>query len=124
MQPELFPAWRDYRVRQRLVAVVLASYLPIVHGLGHALRALAGTPTPENVLLSAWATACLAAVVWFASFRCPFCNEHFHWTLWETNPFSGRCLHCGFTKWRHPHAGRVFAEAGRYRGGRGPGPRA
>ena len=109
MSPPLHRAWRDYRNRQRAVLLALAGYLPLVRGAGAALRAWTGDPTPERILAAAWWTACVAAVVWFGSFRCPFCALPFHWTWLVSNPFSRRCLHCGFEKRRDPDAAGVYA---------------
>ena len=59
--------------------------------------------------MAALITAFVGAAAWFASFRCPFCGDYFHWTLLVANPFSDECLHCGFRRWRDPHAARAFA---------------
>jgi Zn ribbon nucleic-acid-binding protein len=108
MTDELPAVWRDYRTRQRVAVGVLLSYLPLVRWLGAALDGLARDGRPHLILASAWLTASVAAVAWFASFRCPFCAKHFHWTWWVSNPFSPRCLHCGFRRWRDPEAARIY----------------
>jgi len=59
-------------------------------------------------LLALSATSLVAAVVWFAGFRCPYCRRPFHWTWLIANPLSRECLHCGFAKWRDPHAARHY----------------
>jgi hypothetical protein len=100
----LHPAWREYRRRVRALLASCA-VTAVVAGLVSAPGEPAGQ-LARRVLLSAGLTACVAAVVWFACFRCPFCGRHFHWTWWVSNPFARRCLHCGFEKWRDPHAAR------------------
>jgi Zn ribbon nucleic-acid-binding protein len=108
--PQDLPAvWRDYRTRQRVVACALLSYLPLVWWLGAVLDGLARDARPHVILAAAWLTASVAAVAWFASFRCPYCAKHFHWTWWVSNPFSSSCLHCGFRRWRDPGAARIYA---------------
>ena len=100
----LHPAWREYRRRLRALLASTAATLVIAGYASAPDGAL--TQLARRVLLSAGLTACVAAVVWFASFRCPLCDRHFHWTWWVSNPFARRCLHCGFEKWRDPRAAR------------------
>jgi hypothetical protein len=105
MVPPLHPVWRDYRTRQRAVVLAAAS-------LAGARLATLGSSAWLGVApaaTAASATACVAAVMWFARFRCPFCANHFHWTWLVSNPFAARCLHCGFEKLRDPEAGRAYA---------------
>jgi Zn ribbon nucleic-acid-binding protein len=106
MRSSLSPVWRDYRTRRRLFAASIAAFVPV---LAWSTKELIGRDTSGDVLLAAWVTAFVGAAIWFASFRCPFCGKHFHWTLWVANPFSDECLHCGFRRWRDPHAARAFA---------------
>ncbi|HEX9398848.1 MAG TPA: hypothetical protein VF912_01965 [Anaeromyxobacter sp.] len=111
MTPPLAPAWLDYRKR---LGALVAAVVGLALGAGgalSALRDLAGSDTPGNLLASAWITGSVAALGWFAAFRCPFCGERFHWTLWVANPIARACLHCGFEKWRDPHAARALARA-------------
>jgi Zn ribbon nucleic-acid-binding protein len=105
MRSSLAPAWQDYRTRRRLFAAILAASVPI---LAWTRASPATGDAWKDALLAAWITLSLGAAGWFASFRCPFCGEHFDWTLWVLNPFSGECLHCGFRRWRDPHAARTF----------------
>ena len=97
--------WRDYRNRRRwlLAAVAVA---PIVAAAGESAP---GTLGSHVTLLALSATSLVAAVVWFAGFRCPHCKRPFHWTWLIANPLSRECLHCGFAKWRDPHAARNYA---------------
>ncbi len=101
--------WRDYRTRRRLFAAAIVGFVPIMAWATKALPELTGSDGPGHVLLAAWITAFVGAAGWFAAFRCPFCGHHFHWTVWVANPLSDECLHCGFRKWRDPHAARAFA---------------
>lgn len=101
--------WRDYRTRRRLLAGVVLTVVPVLAWSQKALPQLTGSAAPGHVLLAAWITAFTGAVAWFAAFRCPFCGDHFHWTVWVANPFSDGCLHCGFRRWRDPHAARALA---------------
>ena len=108
--PALPPAWRDHRNRQRAVVFSVAAFVT-ARGAG----LLCGISRTAAVLAaSVTLTACVAAVVWFAAFRCPFCRLHFHWTWLVSNPFARRCLHCGFEKHRDPHAGRAYGSRTRY----------
>ncbi len=105
MAPPLHPVWRDYRTRQSAVILATASLA------GTRLASLGPNSWVGFVQFAtaASAAACVAAVVWFAGFRCPFCANHFHWTWLVSNPFAARCLHCGFEKLRDPDAGRAYA---------------
>jgi hypothetical protein len=106
MRPPLAPSWRDYRTR---LAALIAALVGLVLGVGGALAAirdLTGSDAPGHLLASAWITGSVAALVWYAMFPCPYCGKCFHWTLWIANPISRVCLHCGFEKWRDPHAAR------------------
>jgi Zn ribbon nucleic-acid-binding protein len=109
MTSSLPPVWRDYRSRRRLFAAAIVGFVPVLAWSTKALPELTASDAPGHVLLAAWITAFVGAAVRFASFRCPFCGDHFHWTLWVANPFSDECLHCGFRRWRDPHAARAFA---------------
>ncbi|SRR6266498_826999 len=104
MPPSLAPVWRDYLTRRRVLASALVGLVPIVMTFGE----LAGSDTPRHLVAAAWITGSVGAALWFAAFRCPFCRNPFHWTLWVANPLSSECLHCGFRKWRDPHAARVL----------------
>jgi hypothetical protein len=105
----LHPAWREYRRRLRALLAACAGAAAIGAGYACALGGSAPGELPRRVLLSAALTACAAAGIWFARFRCPSCARHFHWTWWVSNPFARRCLHCGFEKWRDPRAGRELS---------------
>jgi Zn ribbon nucleic-acid-binding protein len=109
MTSSLSPLWRNYRTRRRLFAVATLGLVPALAGSTKALPELAGSGATGHVLLALCITAFVGTAGWFASFRCPFCGDHFHWTLWVADPFSDECLHCGFRKWRDPHAARAFA---------------
>lgn len=109
MTSSLPPVWRDYRTRRRLFAAVSVGVVPILTWAAKALPEPTFSDATAHVLLAGWITAFVGAAVWFASFRCPFCGDHFHWTLLVANPFSDECLHCGFRRWRDPHAARAFA---------------
>lgn len=109
MTSTLAPVWRDYRTRRRVLAAAVVAAVPALAWSTKALPELTGSTAPGHVLLAAWLTALVGAAAWFASFRCPFCGDPFHWTLWVANPFSDRCLHCGFRRWRDPQAARAFA---------------
>ena len=69
-------------------------------------RRLLGSDGPLYVIEAAWTTGAIASLLWYAAFRCPFCGEFFHWTIWIANPVADACVHCGFRKWRDPHAAR------------------
>lgn len=105
MDAGLAPEWRDYRKRCRLVLATVAVF-PMMAVAGPALFALEHWDVPARLLLALCATSLIAAVAWFAGFRCPFCTRPFHWTWLVANPLSRECLHCGFAKWRDPHGAR------------------
>ena len=107
MAPPLHPVWRNHRTRRWTVVAAAA----LLAGARIAAPSSGSWAGIAPVALAASATACVAAVVWFASFRCPFCANHFHWTWLVSNPFAARCLHCGFEKLRDPDAGRAYAPA-------------
>lgn len=107
MTVPLAPPWRDYRHRLAAVIVGLAGLVAWADGVDVPL----GRLLPDgalHALAAAWLTAVAGALGWLAAFRCPFCGEHFHWTVWVANPIARRCLHCGFEKWRDPAAGKAF----------------
>jgi Zn ribbon nucleic-acid-binding protein len=107
--PKLAPVWLDYRIRLALLLVAVVGLVLWVDGLDLMLRDLLGSDAPLHVLAAAWLTGTAAALIRYAAFRCPFCGEHFHWTLWVANPVTHRCLHCGFEKWRDPDAARALS---------------
>lgn len=103
MPPPLHPAWRDHRTRRWTVAIAAASLAAArVAALSGSWAAVAPLATAAS------GAALIAAVVWFAGFRCPFCANHFHWTWLFSDPFAARCLHCGFERLRDPDAGRAY----------------
>lgn len=107
MASTLHAVWRDHRTRWWTVVAAAA----LLAGARIAALSCGAWAEIAPVATAASATACLAAVVWFASFRCPFCANHFHWTWLVSNPFAARCLHCGFEKLRDPEAGRAYRPA-------------
>ena len=107
MSLELPPSWRDYRNRRRSLLAILAG-VPLLWGAGAWLAGVDGAGEAMPALLSAWTTSFVAAAVWFAAFRCPSCSRPFHWTWLVANPLARACLHCGFAKWRDPHAARAY----------------
>ncbi len=107
MSSGLHPVWRDYRTRRRALLAILA-VIPILAGAGVSMPGASPMDGPTSLLFSAWITSFVAGAAWFASFRCPFCSRHFHWTWLVANPLSDECLHCGFEKWRDPHAARAY----------------
>ena len=107
MTSELHVAWRDYRNRRRLLVAILV-LVPVVAAAGLSLGAVRAVLDARHLLLAAWATCLVAALFRFADFRCPYCSRHFHWTWIDANPLSDECLHCGFEKWRDPHAARIY----------------
>jgi uncharacterized metal-binding protein (TIGR02443 family) len=111
MAPRLAPAWLDYRNRLGALVVALVGLVVGAGGALSSLRDLAGGDAPGNLVAAAWITGSVAATAWYAAFRCPFCGERFHFTLWIANPIARECLHCGFKKWRDPHAARTLARA-------------
>jgi hypothetical protein len=82
-------------------AVALA---PVLAAASESMRGLSA----KEFFFALWATVAVSAVVRFASFRCPYCTQPFHWTWIVANPFSRTCLHCGFAKWRDPDAARAY----------------
>ncbi len=105
MPSPLHDVWRDYRARRRAVVAFAAAGIPL-RWIIASLERITASAGPGHALAAAWATALVAAVAWFAAFRCPFCAAHFHWTWLVSNPFARRCLHCGFERWRDPNAAR------------------
>lgn len=105
MSMGLAPVWRGYRKRRRclLGALTLAPCLAAAKVAAPAFR---GGELSVHLVLAAVATAVVGSVVWFAGFQCPYCARPFHWTWIAANPLSRTCLHCGFEKWRDPHAAR------------------
>jgi hypothetical protein len=107
MGPTLPPVWRDYRNRRRHLLAMLA-VVPALAGAAMSLPVTAAPDPSFPLLLALWTTSFVAATVRFGAFRCPFCACHFHWTWLVANPLSSACLHCGFRKWRDPHAARAY----------------
>ena len=105
---KLSPPWLDYRNRLGAVVAAIVGFVLWLDGLDEPARRLLGGDGPVHLLEAAWTTGAIAAVFWYSAFRCPFCRGFFHWTLWVANPIADQCLHCGFKKWRDPHAARVF----------------
>lgn len=109
MHSKLAPVWVDYRSRLALLLAAVVGLVLWVDGVDAPLRELLGSEAAVDVLAAAWLTATAAALIRYAAFRCPYCGECFHWTLWVANPIASRCLHCGFEKWRDPDAGRALS---------------
>jgi Zn ribbon nucleic-acid-binding protein len=105
---KLAPVWLDYRNRLGALVVAIVGFVLWLDGLDEAARRVLGGDGPVHLLEAGWTTGAIAALVWYAAFRCPFCAKHFHWTLWVVNPVADACLHCGFRKWRDPHAARAL----------------
>jgi hypothetical protein len=82
--------------------------VPMVWSTGALLGRSGALAVALPFVLSAWSTSFVAAITWFAAFRCPHCRRHFHWTWIVANPLSRACLHCGFEKWRDPDAARAY----------------
>jgi hypothetical protein len=78
---------------------------PLVAAANGSVSAMGGALS-AHLLLAAYATALVTSGAWFAGFHCPYCARPFHWTWIVANPLSRVCLHCGFAKWRDPHAAR------------------
>ncbi len=108
MPPKLAPVWLDYRARLLALVVALVGLVLWAGGLGAALGGVMGDEGAAHAVAAAWLTASAWALGRFAAFRCPFCGKCFHWTLWFANPIAAACLHCGFEKWRDPHAARAL----------------
>jgi hypothetical protein len=106
--PNLAPVWRDFRNRLCALVVAIAGLVLWADGVDAVLREVGVRDSLVILLEAAWATGSFGALVWFAAFRCPFCGKCFHWTLWTANPVARTCLHCGFQKWRDPHAARAL----------------
>ena len=109
MELGLAPAWRDYRNR---LAVVLAAVVGLVlwmDGADSLVQDVLASDTLVHAAQAAWLTLATGAAVWYGAFRCPWCGQRFHLTLWDVNPIASRCLHCGFVKWRDPDAARVLS---------------
>lgn len=104
---KLAPAWLDYRNRLGAVVAAIVGFILWFDGLDEVGRHVLGDGL-VHLLEAAWTTGAFAALVWYGAFRCPFCTKHFHWTVWVANPIAGECLHCGFRKWRDPHAARAL----------------
>jgi hypothetical protein len=107
--PKLAPPWIDYRSRLALLLVAIVGLVLWADGIDVLLGDLAVGDVALHALAAAWLTGTVAAVIRYAAFRCPFCGERFHWTLWVANPIARHCLHCGFEKWRDPGAARALS---------------
>lgn len=105
---KLAPVWLDYRNRLGLVVGAIVGFVLWVDGIDDVARRILGEGGALHLLEAGWTTGAIAALVWYAAFRCPYCGKCFHWTLWVANPVADACLHCGFKKWRDPHAARAF----------------
>lgn len=110
MPAKLAPAWLDYRNRVALLVVAIVGLVLWAGGLGEAVGGAPALEGPLHAAAAAWVTGSAWALLRFAAFRCPFCGERFHWTLWVANPIAARCLHCGFAKWRDPGAARTLRQ--------------
>ena len=105
---KLAPAWIDYRNRLGAVVLAIVGVVLWLDGLDGLARRVLGSDGAVHLLQAAWTTGAIAALGWWAAFRCPFCRNPFHWTLWVANPVADACLHCGFRKWRDPDAARAL----------------
>ena len=106
---ELAPARRDYRNR---LAAVVASIVGLVlwaDGADAFIGDLVGSGAFVHALAAGWITFAIGALVWYGAFPCPYCRRCFHLASWLGNPLADRCVHCGFPKWRDPHAARVLS---------------
>jgi hypothetical protein len=104
----LAPAWRDYRNRLAVLVLAIVGLVLWADGLDGVLSDVLGSDAVVHAIAAGWLTLATGALVWYGAFRCPFCEERFHWTLWVINPIADRCLHCGFRKWRDPQAARAL----------------
>jgi Zn ribbon nucleic-acid-binding protein len=105
---ELAPVWRDYRNRLAALVIGIVGLVLWADGADGFLGDLLTGDAALHALAAAWITGTAGALVWLAAFRCPYCGKCFHWTLWVANPIADHCLHCGFQKWRDPHAARAL----------------
>jgi hypothetical protein len=90
-------AWRSYRWRFRLVALVFLGG-PVILQVLAGLRV--GDAECTGVALG-WLVAFVITGVRWRLWHCPRCQGHF----FLLNPFARRCLSCGLPKWASgPHA--------------------
>lgn len=94
-------AWRELRLRRRLLWVLFLGYIPGVAALcflvGGPVTSLGGSKQGEvvcAVIALLWILAFAVAAIRLTLFRCPRCRQLFHSTWWRHNPFARNCLHC------------------------------
>jgi len=86
------------RRARRLAVVFVIGYLP----LGLSLFFLNAPQFTGTVALALWLAVTLASLWYLRTHECPRCGQLFYAdSKWgQTNlriPFSGQCMHCGFT---------------------------
>ncbi len=95
-------AWRDYRLRSRLLWIIFLSWLPfaasaeiicqITGWLNHG-RDLG------SIVFPVWLMFWVPVGVWKSRWRCPQCGKNYFSNGWVRNEFSGCCMHCCLPKW-------------------------
>jgi hypothetical protein len=105
MQADYASAWRDYRKRTIIFWIAFLGYVPgvaaIFFAIGPSLAALTGIE-PNNIgmmIALCWMIAFAILAIRRSLFRCPRCGGAFFSTLWYTNSFARKCVHCGLAKW-------------------------
>jgi hypothetical protein len=109
--PDYAVAWRDYRRRRRIFFLIFLGGLPwiyVLYGLiGVRIAALTGIKPGYFFwpIVGSWVLAWLAAQIRLMLFRCPRCNNLFHYfrgNIVVGTTHSRRCMNCGLPRWATP----------------------
>src|SRR5262249_42646905 len=101
MQPEsqgaYAPAWKDHRLKVRIVWFECLVFLPAMLLIGIALRSTFLFLMCGFIGFAVVAIAASRAM----SFCCPRCGKLFHFGRWCRISLARRCQNCGLPKWAH-----------------------
>ena len=79
-------AWRNDGIRLAASLVGWVTVIPV---------SMLTEATHQAWLRWSWIAGCVAAGVWWQSFRCPRCGRGFRANWIMRNGFARRCIHCG-----------------------------
>jgi hypothetical protein len=93
--------WDDYRRRRRLWWYSVLGFVPVMAGAVLVAPSARARWTVPAIALG-WVACYVIASVRLGVFPCPRCRKAFAGAWWAHNPFVGRCVRCGLSKWEIP----------------------
>lgn len=93
-------SWGDYRRRWGLVCFLFLGFIPTLALLDVVLEHAFGDDEFLVIVAVVWIIAYGCAGIWLGEFPCPRCGNAFFSRKLIWIPWSGRCLHCDWPKWK------------------------